>query len=200
MDMASKGSTGFARPQTDAELFLDEFCRLQLAALVLQHARRNGGARKNVLPTKRVKLIMKQDLRDPNLCVSASAAELMTFAAQAFVASIIAVSYQFTVERKRRTVTLLDLTAAVKASSRFSFLIDVVSLHQNQYARGLPRIAPYSVPTTFVPQPMPVLRQGATDRETHEYAESRAVPLDGVPRQRSLSDTSAWVVELFRRP
>jgi len=76
-------------------------------------------------------------------------------------------------------LTVHDLSAAVKASSRFSFLIDVISLHQHQDARELPIIAPEPAPTRFAWQPMPELRQVATDRDTHEYAEARAAPLGG---------------------
>jgi len=181
-------SATFAQ-RTEDDLFLDDFCRSQLPALLLHNTRRHGQARKNVLPIKRVKLLMKQDLQDPNLSVTAPAAELMAFAVQAFVSSIIAVACKSTVNRKRRTVALHDLLAAVRASDRFSFLVDIATIHLHQDARALPLIAPHPVPTTFAPQPTPVLHPATTD--TQEYAEARAAPLGGVPREGSQSHSSS---------
>jgi len=124
------------------DMFLDEFCKNQLPALLLSST---NGRQRNILPVKRVKAIMKQAGMQPNRRVSSAADDVMAFGMQAFIRSLMAVAWKFAVARKRRTVQVQDLESAVFAVRRFSFLVDLLHTYDNEHdpnGPALPAIAP----------------------------------------------------------
>jgi hypothetical protein len=140
--------------QHEHDVFLDNFCKNTLPALLCS----TNGRKRNILPVKRVKTIMKQDAKmlQPNIHVAAEGAASMSFSMQAFIRCLIAVAWRFTVARKRQTVLLQDLKSAVFAVQRFRFLVDLVHAYDNERdpsGPALPVIAP--APPMDLPMSLP---------------------------------------------
>jgi histone H3/H4 len=127
-DRSAPVQNGHHQQQHDHDVFLDDFCEKMLPALLLSSSMTR---QRNILPVKRVKTTMKQEVLQPNIHVSVEGAEVMAFSMQAFIRCVVAVAWRFTVARKRQTVQVQDLKAAVFAVQRFRFLLDFVHAYDN---------------------------------------------------------------------
>ena len=87
------------------------------------------------IPLARVKRIMKQDSCDPHpRMISAEAVPLMAYAVQLFIGCLTKLAWSISTQPSRRnTLQLKDLKAAVHASSKFDFLLDVIDTFERDH-------------------------------------------------------------------